>query len=519
MNTTPKILLTAAVAISGTLSLASCSASKSPRSERPNLLFIFPDQHRLFALSLWSDPAYRHALSTKGDPVHTPNLDKLAKQGVVFTQACSVFPLSSPYRGMLMSGMYSTKNGLDSNARKDRADGLRHDITCFTDVLAAEGYETAYVGKVHWERNEALFDQNDNYVGSTSAPGGHHMNAYDTYVPAGKGRHGNKFWFQHIKDLHFNAHRYSNQPQYVGGNKDGDHYKSPAPRLTTCIEADIVIDYINNEKGALRDEKRPFSMIWSINPPHNPYSKESDCEAVEFERFRSKTYEELLVRKNVSPKNEADKARLELTSKVYFSLISSVDREVGRVLHALEAKGLDENTIVVFTSDHGEMMGSHGKMGKPQVYEEAYLVPFFIKYKGKIAHRLDDLRLTVVDIMPTLLSMMGLKDRIPATVDGVDFAEGILTGDYESTGKPESTLYRAFEDRGVRNEKYTCIVSPDGQYSIFDLKADPYQTASLTLEDLAPADAKELKDQLGYWLKKADDQWVKEQKNKNLIHY
>lgn len=89
------------------------------QEQRPNLVYIFPDQYRLHALSLWSDPAYRDVLNTVGDPVHTPNLDRLAKQSVVFNRACSTCPLSSPHRAMLMTGAFPEKNGVPGNCHKD----------------------------------------------------------------------------------------------------------------------------------------------------------------------------------------------------------------------------------------------------------------------------------------------------------------------------------------------------------------------------------------------------------------
>ena len=99
------------------------------QEQRPNLVYIFADQYRLNALSLWSNPAYRNVLSTVGDPVHTPNLDRLAKQGVVFSRACSTCPLSSPHRAMLMTGMFPEKNGVDTNCFKGKKQGIPDSIS------------------------------------------------------------------------------------------------------------------------------------------------------------------------------------------------------------------------------------------------------------------------------------------------------------------------------------------------------------------------------------------------------
>ncbi len=509
--------LLAATAITGAVAATGCVGATASQPKEPNLLFIFPDQYRLTAIGLWSNPEFRELMNTVADPVHTPNIDKLAQEGALFTQATSIFPLSSPHRGMLMSGMYSSHNGLYTNAHKSRPAGLDHDIKSFTNVLADEGYETAYVGKVHWERNTALFDENGNYVGSLEAPGGYNMNDFDTYVPEGKARFGNKFWYQQLTDNHFHTVAYSNQAEYVDGKEDGIQHHNHG--FSTLIEANIIIDYINNKGGNMRDESKPFSMIWSINPPHNPYSKESDCEPEEFVRFKDLNVDELLLRENVQFKDEADKARLELTAKVYFALISGVDREIGRVLDTLKEKGLEDNTVVVFTSDHGEMMGSHALMGKPQIYDEAYRVPFIVKYPAALQPRVTDLQINTVDIMPTILGMMGLGDKIPSEVDGRNYSQGIIADDYSQVAKPTSSPYRDFKNRGVRTIDYTYYVSEKGEYAIYDNNADPYQLNPLTFDQVSAETAEELKSELGYWMVDCRDAWYDGMRHSNLINY
>ncbi|MFI3316025.1 MAG: sulfatase [Rikenellaceae bacterium] len=518
MKLEKNLILSTSLLAGAMVAAGGASAFAQSQKQSPNLLYIFPDQYRVHAMGIWSNPEYRELMATVADPVHTPNIDKLAQQGALFTHACSMFPVSSPHRGMLMSGMYSQQNGLDMNAHKSNPSGLNHDLKTFTNVLDEAGYETAYVGKVHWERTQALFDANGNYVGTLEEPGGHLMNDYDTYVPEGAGRFGNDFWYQQVIDNHFNTVSYSNQPQYVGGKTDGEQHKNSG-QFATMNESEVVLDYINNKGGNMRDESKPFSMIWSINPPHSPYSRLTDCETEEYARFADMSVEELLVRDNVIFKDDADKARLELTAKIYFALISGVDREIGRVLEALENQGLAENTIVVFTSDHGDMMGSHGKMGKPQIYDEAFMVPYIIRYPGVIEPKITDLQFNTIDIMPTLLSMMGFKDQTPDTVDGRDYSAGIINDDYSVVPKPKSALYRAFKDRGLRTYDYAYVVHPTGEYAIYDLRVDPYQMNALTFEQIPAEDGQMLKDELGFWLKDCKDSWYRRKTNKHLINY
>lgn len=495
------------------------NAENLENKKTPNLLYIFPDQYRLFALGIWSNPEFREYLNTKGDPVHTPNLDRLAKQGVLFNQVCSTFPVSSPHRGMLMSGMYPRQNGIEMNCHIGREYELKHDIECFTDVLAGAGYETAYVGKTHWHKTEALFDKNFNYIGTDKEPGGNVLHPFETYIPEGKSRHSIKYWFQTIGG-HFKSYTYSNQPDLVNGKKDGEVYVHNG--FTASHEADIVIKYLRNNNGE-REKNKPFSLIWSINPPHPPYRNLADCDIEVYNNYyKDMPVSELLVRRNAQStwKNSKGKdINIELNAKIYFSLIKSVDEEIGRVLNVLDEIGESENTVVVFSSDHGEMLGSHCKMEKNCIYDEAFLVPFIIRYPGVLKHKVDNIMMGTVDIMPTLLGIMGLDDRIPSTVEGKDYSDGIITGVYKNNQKPESAVFLTNVSKGVRTSKYSYVVNPDGTYSLYNNFIDPYQMNSLNLNDIPSEEMKYLKKTLGDWLKKANDRWCDEKINNSLIDY
>lgn len=517
-----KNILTAAVCGFSLLCTAAFG-QESKRTKSPNLLYIFADQYRLNALSLWSKPEYRHLINTVGDPVHTPNLDRFATQSVVFTQACSTAPLSSPHRAMLITGMYPEKNGVDSNCYKGRPQGVHEDIVCFTDVLANAGYETAYIGKTHWQRNEPYFDRNGNYAGSTNEPGGYYAFNFDTYIPEGRGRKSNKFWFQHLmKGGHFDAVAFSNRPELVNGKKDGE--ACPIHRFTPEVEADVVIKYLQNRNGE-RDASKPFSIFWAINPPHPPYSKVNDCKEDIFNKYyRGLNPDEVLLRPNVNARcRENSKFKnldsLSFVAKIYFSLIKSVDDEIGRVLEVLEEIGQVDNTIVVFAADHGEMMGSHGLMQKSVAYEEALMIPFILRYPNKLRPQFNtSLMFGAVDIMPTLLGLLGLADDIPATVMGTDYSEGILTGNYGKKGKPVSSFYYMKKEKGVRTAKYTYVVRKE-DYLLFDRTSDPYQQHAIRLEDISEKDACLLKSELGKWLNVSQDRWAKEKRYPELITY
>lgn len=485
--------------------------------KQPNLLFVFPDQMRREAMGFWNTPAFKGALKSQGDPVVTPTLDKLAQESVVFTQAISTCPVCSPYRGMFMSGMYPWRNGVVSNCHESREDGLHHNITCFTDVLNNAGYETCYVGKTHWERNEPLFDEQGDYVGTTTPPGGHTMNGYDTYIPPGRGRHSNNYWFQCVKDVHKDPRVYSNDANRINGKADGEQHRPK--QYSPELEANVLIDYLKNTAGQ-RNTSKPFSIIWSINPPHSPYGSEKDCDEIAYrEHYKNKNPDELLVRPNVTDGESREKA--EKSAPFYFANVTGVDKQLGRVLQALEESGEADNTIVIFTSDHGEMMGSQGRFGKLVLYEEAFCVPFMIKYPGQTTQRLEDLMIGPVDIMPTVLGMMGLQDHIPETVEGNNYAQEILTNNWPSQKKPKSALYLGYNNRikGLRTDQYAFQINHEGESMLFDLDADPYQLKELTLSDIPKSDADFILSELGHWLKTSNDPWYQEKKFADLIPY
>ena len=129
------------------LALTACGQSEAGR---PNVIYVFPDQYRNSSLGFWSDPEFAAEVGWKGDPVATPNLDRFAREATVLTEAVSNFPVSSPLRGMLLSGMYPERNGVVLNCMSERPESsLREDAECIGDVFSAAGYDCAYIGKLH----------------------------------------------------------------------------------------------------------------------------------------------------------------------------------------------------------------------------------------------------------------------------------------------------------------------------------------------------------------------------------
>ncbi|MFK5972857.1 MAG: sulfatase [Flavobacteriaceae bacterium] len=440
---------------------------KDAKTEKPNLLYIFPDQLRNASIGI-----------NNQDPVYTPNMDQLAKEGILLSNAIANFPLCSPSRAMLMTGKLPYNNSVLTNANSKRYEfnnSWQKDDVSFSDVLVKNGYDAGYVGKLHL----------------TSPPpiAGKDSVIWDAYTPK-EDRHGFNFWYAYgTYDEHNNPHYWvndakENELKYV-------HEWSPKH------EADVIIDYIKNQNNTLRDSKKPFALFWSVNPPHPPYQYVPEKY---LEHYNDKTLEELLVRKNVDLETDAEdlafhngatRGRVNLARehvRNHFAMVTGVDEQIGRVLKALKEQGLHKNTIVVISSDHGEMMGSHGLMSKNIWFEESVNVPFIIRWPEKIkAGQKSNLLLGTPDIMPTILNMLGATDGIPSDLDGKDLSSTILTGKGE---KPESALYYFIEQgrpesghRGIRTLENTYVITVDdtGQVRkfLYDNINDPYQKVNL----------------------------------------
>ncbi len=480
--------------------------------KQPNLLIIFTDEHRRQAMGFWQQPEYNGAINGTSDPVFTPNLDKLASEGIVFTQVMSTHPVCSPHRAMLLSGMFATQNGVWMNCHENSNADLNEGIQCFTDVLYNHGYNTAYFGKCHWIKPTNVFDENANYVGTTSAPGGYLPNKYDIYIPPGPDRHSNEYWYQVLKDDHFSQYVYSNDSATVDGKKDGEMYN--AKEFSSKHEARTIIDYLKNNRNQ-RDPEKPFCITWSLNPPHPPYNRLGDCEPESYKLYENMTHDEVFNRPN-STSTASD-----LNARVYFANVTSTDKYIGQVIETLDILGLDENTLVVFTSDHGEMLGSHGRMQKNSEYEESFGVPLIMRYKGVLKHKIDDLLIGSTDLYPTFLGLMGLQHLIPNEVAGTNYADIIKNPKVRTVSRPISAPFISIESnkKGVRTSKYTFTVSRDGKVTLYDNLNDPYQQSNLNFDSIPVRDQEMLRQELGYWLKLSQDSWVKEKKHSNVVDY
>ena len=435
--------------------------------QQPNVIYVFPDQLRNCALEFWGQEGFRDNVNFRNDPTHTPRLNDFAREAVVLSSAQSNCPLSSPHRGSLLTGMYPNRSGVPLNCNSDRPiSSLREDAQCVSDVFSRAGYDCAYFGKLH-----ADFPTPDD-----PANPGHYVEeqdpVWDTYTPPER-RHGFNYWYSYgTFDEHKNPHYWDTE-----GKRHDPREWSP------LHEAARVVSYLKNE-GNVRDTSKPFFIMVGMNPPHSPYRSLDDCMEQDYNLYKDRPLDSLLVRPN------ADRSQR--------------------------------------TTDP-----------KNSPYAESMNVPFLVRYPGKLTPRVDDLLLSSPDIMPTLLGMAGLADSIPSEVQGRNYAPlffdpqaqverptGALyiqnvDGDKDAQGKVTSYFPSS---RGIKTARYTLALYIDRKEHklvkslLFDDQEDPYQQHNLPLEK-HPEVVKELCAQMAAQLKAIGDPWYEQRILADLIPY
>jgi arylsulfatase A-like enzyme len=280
-------------------------------------------------------------------------------------------------------------------------------------------------------------------------------------------------------------------------------------------EANKAIDFIKDKTGKFRENGKPFALVISMNPPHTGYSlvpqKYKDI-------YKDVPLESLTDKPNIPPSGTKWGDHYRKNIKDYYAAITGVDEQFGRILQVLEEEGIAENTIVVFTSDHGDCLGIHEEVTKNNWYEEAMRVPLIIRYPAKLKPRYDDILLSTIDIYPTMLGLMGFSSSIPAQVDGENFASYLFTGKGK---KPESQWYMRVDNekpdfglRGIRTERYTFVIdhpeSKPERIMLYDRNTDPYEMNNIVNEN--PRLVEELSQKLRMTLIKFNDPWLNNRK-------
>ena len=409
------------------ISVTLTSYNQVSKKKKPtNVIFILTDQWRGSALGYAGN-----------DVVQTPQLDKFSKEAVNFKNAVSVLPVCTPYRASLMTGRYPTSTGMSINDLY-----LPSEEYCMAEIFSEAGYNTAYLGKWHLDGHGRK-----NFV-------------------APERRQGWEFWKGAECD-----HNYAKEHYYDNEDRTRRFWEG----YSTYSIADEANRYMQEQVS----EEEAFCMFVSLSTPHFPHDSAPDKYKKMYPR------EKLTLPDNV-PDDMKEWAYKELQG--YYAHCSATDKAIGDIINKAKELGIYDNSIFVFTSDHGEMMGAHGYRPwiKHLPYSEASNIPFLISYPGmeKAKGKTAEAAITTPDILPSLLSLCDID--IPESIEGYDLSDIMKdpSKDIERAAlymnpTPFGIAFPIDEYRAIRTASYTYVKTPKGPSMLFDNRKDPTQIHNL----------------------------------------
>jgi arylsulfatase A-like enzyme len=400
-------------------------------------------------------------------------MDRLAAGSARFANAFSNFPVCSPARSILLSGRYARCNGVFTNQDEESKSGRPTNTTpTLAEVLTHAGYDTALVGKWHLRP-----------------------------TPKGLG-------FSESLRCRM-RHRYYKQTFY---RNDGEPYV--CEEYSPHHETKAAVQYIREHRD------KPFFLYLAWGPPHMPLAEQP-------ERYRT-MYKpsDVLLRENVFQDGRmafderwfkiylwdfqyyehtdtftqslpAGMNLRDLTA-LYYGQITAIDDCVGQVLDAIKQVGIERDTIVLLTSDHGDLLGSHQLFNKGRHYDESTRVPLLVRFPRQLRPQVVKEQIaSLVDLMPTVLGLCGLP--APADVQGTSLLP-VLSGERQTVGD-NAAFIESFSEDGIRTPHYLYSIERKGPHRehLFDCQADPYQMRDLAAESAQVSTLQELRSRVADW--------------------
>ena len=440
------------------LALTASAAPVRSAERKPNFLFIYTDDQRWDAMGVVQREQGERA---RFPWFKTPNMDRLAAGGIRFRNAFVTLSLCAPSRAAFLTGRYNHLNGITNNHKPFPADSVTH-----ATLLRAAGYKTAYIGKWHMGNQSGQrpgFDYSASFVGQG---------------------------------------RYQNCPFEING------VSTPTTGWADDVSTDYAIEWMKQNRA------QPFSMVIGFKTPHGPRGANNLPERLRslYEGQTSRTVpnsNSSAIFNGPAPEANDDKPRgLSLNSVHldYLRHVNGADENLGRLLDALEALGLSEDTVVVYSSDNGYYLGEHGLGDKRSIYEESLRIPMLVRYprlfgKGQV---LDEMVLNI-DLAPTFLDLAGVP--VPAEMQGASWKS--LAAGQKPANWRTSFLAEYFMENGggstptlvgLRTTHAKLVTYPGHSEwtEVFDLAADPYELKNLASD---PALREKLNTELAAQLK------------------
>jgi len=429
------------------------AAAAESRPARPNLLFLFADQMHGFALGCMGDGEYR-----------TPNLDRLAKEGTLFRAAYSSAPVCTPFRGTLFTGRYGSETGILANERP-----LPKGEKTLAACLNEGGYRTGYIGK--WHLGGA---------GNVAIP------------PELRGGFQEFIGYQCYNDYASNVCFFDEEGRRI-----------EFPKHRTDATTDIAIERLGRMAG------RPFALFVSYQNPHYPLQPSPEYEAMfagarvtrrpncsDVEPYTPTASPPAPRPRENDPVFKKYGGNLDMYLRLYHAMVAQLDANVGRLLAALDRLGLRDTTAVVFTSDHGDMAGSHGLTNKGVAWEESTRIPFIVRAPGGPAGQTAKAPVASVDFLPTCLGLAGLPPKQGA--EGADLAPVVRGG----AAEPARPVFAEMRGWCMVRQGAMKLVARRPELApehLFNLDADPYEMTDLVADAARVAERQRLLDILKQW--------------------
>lgn len=463
------------------------------RRERPNLLFLWTDQQRADTLACYGNAR-----------VQAPNLNALAASSTVFERAYVAQPVCTPSRSAVLTGLWPHQSGCTGNNI-----ALRRETPCFPELLRDRSdYATGYIGK--WHLGDEIFAQHGFQEWAGTEDG------YGKHFSAGRDRDA-KSAYHHWLIAH------GHKPDKKDAFSRDYAVRVPVEFGKPAFQAERACTFLDQHR------REPFVLHVNYLEPHTPYRSPlgalhpADALPIDPSFARDDDPEQIPLRYRLRQGPPADnEAKLREIRTQYLGNIACVDRSVGRILARLGQHGLADNTIIVFTSDHGDQLGAHRMLGKSVMYEESVRVPCFIKVPGgRAGHRVAS-PWSHIDMVPTLLALMG--QPVPDGLAGRSRAAEVrgesapaqnvfVQWNFNESGDGEKTPSDPASQRAIREASRT-VITPEGlkvclsdidRSLFFDRRSDPHEQRNLFYRGGARAELARLTREIHAWQKRTGD--------------
>lgn len=484
-----KFLINITIGIFPLIVFSGCNQNKQQAHEKPNLLFILTDEQR-----------YDTSAPYGNDKIKTPNLNKLGETGIVFRHAYVSQPVCSPARSTIMTGLYPHTNGVTTNNIP-----LEEQVRTLPEMVDSS-YVSAFIGKWHLGR------ENDTWQGfdlRISTEGGYTSD--DT---------------TNLTDYNF----WLREKEYEPDRSDKTFSRDFASGLPYEHSKSKFIE-LKGLKFLEQHQDQPFLLYLSFLEPHSPnngpFNDLHDPSLVELDStYQMEPDQEMPLRYHMKRGYSYGEVSNQKLFARYWGLVHQVDLSVGKVMEKLEELGLAENTVVVFTSEHGKMMRKFGLTGKTVMYDVSSQVPWMMKIPGVDPVKIEQ-KVSQIDLVPTLLEL--LQQQVPAHLQGKSLVP-LIKGEL-SANEPVFLEWNPFvnwqrqaddcPEWAVQDDcnqavqtKIRTVVTQDGwklnwsssdKSQLFNLKEDPLEVNNLYYQEAYLDKIRELKELIIQWQEKTND--------------